>query len=195
MGLDPAWATLLVAAEGAALRQVTICFRAPGRYAARRDDIDQSVEDGYSNTLTRRLGTVIQRVFDIRRPERETNDGTVPAEPIEDVLASADLFDECEELADALQLTLDARICATRCVRLQVAEGFALCAVMLLLPIALWQPLTDDRLLTGAPLHVVNTLLALAAVAAAALFMSAIWAENALDRALVRHQVVDEHIG
>jgi hypothetical protein len=195
VGLDAAWATVLVAAEAAALRQATTCLRAPGRYSARRDEVQQSVEDGYSYTLTPRLSSVVQRVFDRRRPERETEDGVVPAEPIADVLASADLYDECDELVDALRETVDARWCSRRCVVIQVAEGVAVLVIMLLLPVALWPPLTDDHLVTGSLLHVSNTVLGIAAVAATVLFFAAIWADNAFDKALVQHKPRRERIG
>lgn len=195
MGLDPAWATVLVVGEGAALKHVTTCLRAPGRYASRHDDVEQSVEDGYSNALTPTLSTVIQRVVDVRRPERETEDGQVPAEPIEDVLASADLYDECEQLVDSLEGATAARAYVRRCVALNIAQGIALSVAMLLVPVALWPPLADGDLLSGAALHASNTILTLAVLAVVVLFVLTIFAENALDKALVRHRAHGEHIG
>jgi hypothetical protein len=193
--LDPAWATVLIAAEGAGLTHVTMCLRAPGRYAAREGEVQQSVEDGYSNTLTPKLSAVIQRVDEVRRPERQTAEGKVPAEPVSDVLASSDLYDECEELTSSLASVVDARTWRRRCVALHVARGVALIFVLLLVPIALWHPLTDTDLVEGTLRHVLNTVLATAAISAVVLLVLAILADNAFDKALVRHRPRHERIG
>jgi len=194
--LEPAWVGgILVAAEAAALRQLIVCFRAPGRYPDRRPDVERSIQDGYSYGLTAKLALVIRRVTELRQPAHETEDGEVEAEPIEDVLARADLFEECEQLTDALEVATAARTACRRCRSMQLAQGFALIPVILLLPVPLWPAIADAYLLRGGWLHVASTLLVVAAAAVLALFALAIRADNELDKALVAQAPRRERIG
>lgn len=186
--LDPTWAGLLVVAEGALLGQSTICLRAPGRYAKRRADIDQSIEDGYSNTLTPALAKVIREVIELRGGGGEVDGSEVPLQPIDDVLASGDLYQECEDLNDALTDALGARRAERRCIWIQRCEAVALILVMLILPVTVWPALGGQYIVDGPPLHVLNTLLGLAAVTAGGLYLANALAENSLDDALVKHR-------
>lgn len=196
MALDPTWVGgVLVAVEAAALRQLIVCLRSPGRYPEGRRDVQGSVDDGYAHALTAKLASVIQHVTDLRQPAHETEDGEVEEERLEDVLARADLYDQCKQLTDALELAATARTANRRCRSVQLAEGFVLIPVILLLPVPLWPAIADAHILTGGWLHVANTLLAIAGAAVLTLFAVAIWADNELDKALVAQAPKRERIG
>lgn len=193
--LDPTWAGLLVVAEVGLLKQSTHCLRARGRYAKRKDEIDKSIEDGYSNTLTPALAKVIRGVIELRGGGGEVDGDAVPLQPIDDVLASGDLYRECEDLQGALEDAVGARQEERRSIWIQGLEAVALIVVMLILPITVWPALGDEYLVDGPPLHVLNTLLGIAATVAAGLFLVSIRAENNLEAALTRHRGADARIG
>jgi hypothetical protein len=196
VALDPAWlGALLAGVEAAAFRQLVVCLRAPGRYTDDRSDIRRSIEDGYAYGLTAQLSRVVERVLELRAPGGETEDGSVEPEPIEDVLARADLTSDCNRLADALEEVTEAKAAARRCRAIQLAEAVALIPAMLLLPIPVWPTIADAHILTGALLHVANTVLAVSALAAGILFFMSIWADNVLDKALVSQAPRRERIG
>jgi hypothetical protein len=193
--LDPTWAGLLVVGEGALLRQATVCLRAPGRYAKRDEDIRNSVEDGYSNTLTPALASVVRGVIELRGGGGAGSGGEVPPQPIDDVLASGELYKECEQLKDALEDATDARRAERRCVWIQRVEAIALIVTMLILPVTVWPALGDEYIIDGPPLHALNTLLGVAFVTGTALYLVNLWAENRLEAALVKHRKSNERIG
>lgn len=193
--LDPTWAGLLVVAEAGVLKQTTHCLRARGRYAKRKREIDQSVEDGYSNTLTPALAKVVAEVIGLRGGGGQVGGDAVPLQPIEDVLASGDLYQECEDLQAALEDAVGARQAERRSIWIQRFEAAALIVVMLILPITVWPALGDEYIVDGPPLHVLNGALGIAAVMAAGFFLLSIWAENNLEAALVKHRGADARIG
>jgi hypothetical protein len=195
VGLDPGWLALLLAAEGAALGQAVICFRAPGRYPDKRRDVQDSIDEGAANHLTSTLVEVIERVDGLREPAHETEDGPVEVQPIGDVLASTDLHAERETLIDAFYYVTGARQCIRRCRHLYLAQGAALITAMLLLPVLLWPEASGDHIVEGAWLHVALTVLAIAGLSALALFIATIRADNELDKALVEQDPRREHIG
>lgn len=195
MGLDPGWLTLLLAVEGGALTQTVICFRAPGRYPDRRRDVEDAVEEGHANHLTSALGDVIRRVDDLREPAHDTEDGFVEAQPIEDVLASADLHDDCETLRRALDHANGAVHCVRRCRRLYLALGVALIPAMLLFPVFLWPEVSGEHIVKGAALHVALTVLVIASLTALVLFIATIRADNELDKSLVEQAPRRDRIG
>lgn len=193
--LDPTWAGLLVVGEGALLRQVTLCLRAPGRYSKRDEEIKGSVEDGFSNTLTPALASVVQGVIELRGGGAGGSGGDVPPQPIDDVLASGELYQECEDLKDALEDATDARCAERRCIWIQRVEAVALILAMLILPFTVWPALGDEYIVDGPPLHALNTLLGLALVTGAGLYVFNLIAENRLEAAIVKHRKGNERIG
>ncbi len=195
MAVDVAWAGLLVATELPAIGYLTRCLRAPGRNAGKHDAVEQSVDDGIVNVLTPVLGKIVDGVADRRPLPQMTEDGLIPAPPVEDVLASTDLQPACSSLVDALQRATAARAARDTATGFELAEAAALLVAMVTWPIALWQYVFGEPLLNGAALHASNTVLVLAAATTVVLFFLTIQAQNRFDKALVQNRGERGHFG
>jgi hypothetical protein len=196
VALDPAWIwAVLAGVELAGARKVVQCMHARGRYPDKRQDVRDSVRDGYTYRLTESLAEVIRQVDGLREPAHETEDGWVEATPIEDILATADLHAEKEQLQLALEDAIRARACARRCRGLDYGLGAALVPVLLLVPIPAWPLVADRDIVTGGWLYVILTLIAVFAVASLVLFVLAIRAEDDLQVALLEQGPSRERIG
>lgn len=199
MALEPAWVwAILSASEALAVRQAVQSFRAPSRLLDQGDGVREAKEDGYSGSATTALADLTERVGDLRAPAQETEDGLIEPQPVADILAMTDIRQEVKRVTTAFEEAVDARRCARRCRGIYIALGVTLLPVILLIPVPLWPHLSnkgDDAILTGASLHVANTLLGVAVVVSLVLFGLSIRAEHLFAKSLVANRPDNARIG